>query len=235
MNIAPRHTRFDRKNLWLLTFGDVITLLIVFFVLIITTGRGEISKAQQWTESTMNQSTEELGRLMDLLKVNGLKVQRTSRGILVRIAADQAFSAGDTQLLPAAERQLRQLMRVLSKLSILRIDQEEQYQPFLQALTNKKLKFVTSIDVLGYSTDAPPQANLLPAQANHELSLRRAREVAFLLQSQGGFAPDLMTITGFGSRAPLENTSGNSNRVDIYINALVQRSFDMEGNSPSEE
>ena len=42
------------KSAWLLAFGDVITLLITFFIMTIVLNKGEISKIQKWVDQQVN-------------------------------------------------------------------------------------------------------------------------------------------------------------------------------------
>jgi len=42
------------KSYWLFSFGDVITLLITFFILMIVLNKTEITQIQKWTEAELD-------------------------------------------------------------------------------------------------------------------------------------------------------------------------------------
>ncbi len=199
---------------WLLTFGDVITLLIVFFVLIIATTRGEISKAQQWVEFVLDQSYETLNHRLELLQLDNIKAYRTSRGILIQPQQDSPFYRGTAQIKPEIAQQISQIARLIPQLKIIRLN-EEDYKVFFQALAHKKLKFRSQILVQGFAQDKDAHKSL-------SLSWQRAAAIRQILRENTNLLPEQILTLGLGQRQPLiqhNQTQG----FNIYITATIER------------
>ncbi len=52
------------RSSWLFSFGDVITLLITFFIMMIVLNKGEITRVQKWTEMQLDLAYADLKEQM---------------------------------------------------------------------------------------------------------------------------------------------------------------------------
>jgi chemotaxis protein MotB len=225
--LRRRHKSEDKENLdrWLLTYADLITLLLAFFVVMYSMSRidnkkfGEVSDALntilkggpsvlrfQSEPSVPGHGLLKLGNLrMAQLRIEEkfkqvgknevLQTEITERGLVVHILESALFDQGSSVLKPKA-------MEVLDLIA----DQ-------LQGRPNH-------VRVEGHTDDTPIRSEVYPS--NWELSSARATTVVRYYSESHSIAPDRISALGYGEFRPvvpnnsIENRARNR-RVDIVI------------------
>jgi len=217
----------DKEDLerWLLTYSDLITLLLAFFVVMYSMSRidakqfGKMSEALNFILKGGDQLVKKGGEQSKtghgLLKLGNLNmIQRrinerfkklgrheelqteiTERGLVIHIMESALFSQGSAQLQPRA----REILDLVA----------EQIKP----LPNH-------IRIEGHTDDRPIQTSLYPS--NWELSSARATQVVHYFIDYHSIAPDHISARGYGEYRPRrpnntpENRAANR-RVDVVI------------------
>ncbi len=226
--ISRRNSKNEEpENLerWLLTYSDLITLLLAFFVVMYSMSQvdnkkfGKVSDALNTVlrggESILRYQLEPIKNGHGLLKLGNLRMVQvrieerfkqlgkqeelqteiTERGLVVHILESALFDRGSAGLRPRA-------MEVLDLIG----DQ-------LQGRPNH-------VRVEGHTDDNPIQTNVYPS--NWELSSARATAVVRYYTENHSIPPDRISALGYGEFRPiaannsLENRARNR-RVDVVI------------------
>ncbi|MFZ5980705.1 MAG: OmpA/MotB family protein [Candidatus Zixiibacteriota bacterium] len=227
MTRKRRQVPGDDENLdrWLLTYSDLITLLLAFFIVMYSMSQldakrfGKMAEALSGVlrggESVLknNEDNKKTGhgllnmgnlrmvqkyveeRFKSLGKKNVIETELTERGLVVHIMEQALFNEGSAKLQPKA-------MEVLDQIS-----------DAIKLLPNH-------IRVEGHTDDRPIRTEIYPS--NWELSSARATEVVRYFTNDHAVAPDRISALGYGEYRPvmpnnsIENRARNR-RVDIVI------------------
>lgn len=214
MEQAPAHNR------WLTTFNDLITLLMVFFVLLFSmghtdvkrfsdfqnalqnamgvmdTGRfgdeGLIDDEQSMTEPSAESSMQTLGQLPD---TSGLEAEYTRKGIRLTLKDELLFQSGSAEITVQGLELLHTVGALIKPMH-------------------------RQIRVEGHTDDLPIATERYPS--NWELSAARAVNVVKFFTEHIGIAPALLSAAGYGSFKPkAANDSqahrGENRRVEIVL------------------
>lgn len=223
------------KSGWLFSFGDMITLLITFFILMIVLNKGEISKVQKWLEDNLDQVSIELtSQFKDAIFV---KVKRTSLGVEIDINNDQAFVEGGFNPSEGLIKELTLVGEELKKIPLL-TDEQSKVLPAGIAYDAKKQGFHLrrEISIAGYTDNAKinPESSL---RNNWFLSTMRAESVMQLLMKSSGLPQKLFGIAGYGMYRPIASNDtpdgrAKNRRVKIVITANFTHQSKVESKSP---
>lgn len=177
---------------WLITYADAITLLLAFFVMLVsfskidmalfdqvTSGiKQEIGVGKDKTASTMQSvkaAMETAAFEVNMEQV--VDVQKDERGVAIEMASASFFKPGTAEIMPQA---LPLIVR------------------WAKTLSREKFKFFY-IEVEGHTDDVPIHTAKFPS--NWELSAVRAAAVARAMIANGVHAFQIK-VTGFGSSHP---------------------------------
>ena len=223
---------------WLLTYSDLITLLMIFFVLMYTISTVNAQKMQA-VASSLNQVLK--GKAPEILDFAGPSI------IQGRSGAKRGDAAREQIELEAARQQLAEYLRTLEGMNpgisknIVIMEQERGLVISLKdtllfpkgsAVLTPQARLVISevgktlvrlpnyIRVEGHTDDLPIHTAQFPS--NWELSVIRATNVAHLLVNQNAIQPEKLSVTGYGEYRPLVPNTSEVNRainrrVDIVI------------------
>ena len=210
---------------WLVTYSDMVTLLLTFFVLIVSMSEVEVKKFKEALshfkgrrsvlnfESMVPPSRPEedvqemfksresrLDELAEYLEENKLQekvqVNVTERGVHVSILDSVMFESGRADLLPSAQNVLQKVESLLTPLS-------------------------KTVIVEGHTDNRPINTAYFPS--NWELSGARASSVVrFFLMQESALDPEMYKTVGFGEFRPVatnETVSGRARnrRVEILF------------------
>jgi chemotaxis protein MotB len=215
-----------KENLerWLLTYADLITLLLAFFIVMYSMSQidakkfGKMAEAlqgvlkggenilMQGEQKTQGHGLLKLGNLRSLQrqveesfsalgKQEDVQTEITERGLVVHIVESALFKLGSAELEPKA-------MDVLD-------------------LVFENIKNVPNhVRVEGHTDDRP--INTVQYPSNWELSTARATQVARYFINMHGFPPDKISALGYGEFRPIRPNNSIENRaknrrVDVVI------------------
>ena len=198
---------FDQE--WIFTYGDMVTLLLVFFVLLLTFCKTDVNKFHSVAESFkpnppgtpffLSGQPSVLEKLsQDIEKVElpeEMFVTIDDRGLVVSFRDTALFNKGSAELLPKAVKSLDRFIK------------------FLYVLPNQ-------VVIEGHTDDTPVVTPLYPS--NWELSSARASSVARFLEREG-IRGGRMTVIGFGPYRPrFANDSPLKKALNRRIEIIVK-------------
>jgi chemotaxis protein MotB len=203
----------DRENLerWLITYADLITLLLVFFIMMYTFSRQDAQKHQEVAqrlkaifrngpsavkqggaaapngENIEKELEEQIAAMADANDAgHRILVLRDQRGIVIRIMDRAFFDEGKAELKETAKNALRKIVPILEK-------------------SNKHVR------IEGHTDNVP--INTLEFRSNWELSTRRATEVVRYLIEKHRFPPDRVSASGYAEYRPVAANDSEQNRA----------------------
>lgn len=227
---------------WLLTYADMITLLMAFFIMLYSMSVLNLAKFQQVAVSIKSGFGGELeGRGRSILGSAG---QFSIRPTLI---------SGDTAGVPSQTVKKIQTMIKDQKLEDkvrLRVDErglvislatdKVVFGPGWASLSPSAMKIIDAVAgslkdipnevrVEGHTCDLPVRSSEYPS--NWELSTARATNVIRYLIDRKGFQPDRLSAAGYAdSRALVPNTSESNRAVNRRVDIVVLRSQVVGGN-----
>jgi len=195
---------------WIYTYGDMVTLLLCFFVLLFAMSKTEEEKFKAVAASfkgppdsaspfifsgapSFMENIESMLKKSDIAEVTDITVD--DRGITVSFSDTAMFKPGEAE--PTQEG-----------VSII-----EKFSGLLHALPN-------SVIIEGHTDDVPIKSPIFPS--NWELSGARSGSVARLLE-QFGITSRRLEIAGYGSTRPkVANENIDLRRLNRRIDILVK-------------
>ena len=214
----------DNLERWLLTYADLITLLLGFFVVLYTVSQisatryeavtdalkgafgGQIEAARanaviQPIRLTRQMLSDTLADALDLALEDQPELKNTVTlvpqfdGIALRFQDRVLFDLGEADIKPEARKLLLSLVKVLSR-------------------------FPNRLRVDGHTDDLP--IHNAKFASNWQLSTARAANVTHLLQEQGGIDGQRITATGHAAFRPATpNTSPENRAINRRVEIVV--------------
>lgn len=200
---------------WMVTFADMVTLLMCFFVLLFAISKPDTAKVKKISESLREQGFfsdamptedpyEKLKKSLAMsLGASGydklIAVSEAKHGIEVELASSAFFQPGTAKFTPAA-------------------------LPMLQALSEQIKPLATKnvvIQIEGHTDDEPIATAIFPS--NWELSAARAANLVRYLIAQG-FPPQKLRAVGLAEtepKAPNRDIAGNAIPANQELNRRV--------------
>lgn len=215
------------RSSWLFSFGDVVTLLITFFIMMIVLSKGEISQVQKWAELQLDEAYSQLTSKME--SADYISLSRTANGISVSISHPEAFIKGGYQPSDALQSELTQLGEGLKSLKIFNLSRSDIPINILRIADADNLSWRTDISVAGHTDNdrIDPESSL---RNNWFLSTMRAQIVMKSLYQSSGLEQSQFGVTGYGEYRPIasnETAEGKAQnrRVQVKISATFEKSI----------
>jgi len=207
---------------WIVTYGDMVTLLLTFFILIVAMSTPDKKKIEQalksiqgalgtagvtaemamMSEKKSEASFQNLGSQVKNLVLEGnlqdvVDVKITERGIVLNMTGGVLFRAGSAGV-------------------------ERGVMPFLLELAQMLKKLPYKVLVEGHTDDSPP-----PPQgsypSNWELSAARAAAIVRVLTREGGVEPERFSATGYGEFRPLFAPTPQNRPKNRRVEVIISR------------
>ena len=221
--MADKVLRERARMGWLLSFGDTVTLLITFFIMVLALNYGAISRVQKWVDDELTQTYTFLKAEIAARGLTYFHVLRDPRGVLIRIDNPDAFESGGVTPSDSLRGQLSELGYVLRLMPLLTVEDTVTGKWILSRARAYGRRWQVNIEVEGH-TDSDPVAPTSPLLDNWVLSALRAERVADRLQKTSLLPRQLFSVVGYGDTRPLapNDTPAHkalNRRIDIVISA----------------
>lgn len=214
------------RSSWVLSYGDTVTLLICFFIMMITVRAGQINKVHAWVNDRLDEAAVDVQEAIIEAGIEEISVSRNSKGVQITLNDPRLFEVASATPRPSHVYQLDEVATSIQNLEIFNL-RETVHASFLRELEASGLQWLAEIRIEGHTDNMPLTRNAL-YRDNWELSAARAQSIMIKLQERTALPPSIFAIGGFGEFQPIgdNNTlSGReiNRRVEIFIDAsLVQ-------------
>ena len=207
---------------WMLTYADAITLLMAFFVMLVSFSKIDLPTFEEVmagikdeigtgiTVSTTTQFTQELeSAVFEMQAEKVVDVQKTDRGITIEMAAGAFFIPGTATL-------RKEAFPIVESMAV--------------TFAKEKFKYF-SIAIEGHTDDDPINTPQFPS--NWELSAGRSASMArYFIEL--GLHPYRQTVTGFGDTRPkfpnrdemgvaIPENQARNRRVELVLEAMMRK------------
>ncbi len=220
--IQPPHAK------WLTTFNDLITLMMVFFVLVFAMSKGDMTKIREFRSAIIQ-------------NFGALSKKGVGNGGLVDTAKPQAVSHNETRKnpVPAAIQKIMAEMDAIPNVTtenhqdgtVIRISGEllfasgsatinpESY-PLLTKIGRLISRLPNRVRVEGHTDNVPISTGTFPS--NWELSAARSVNIVKFLLNQTNVHPRRLSAVGYGESRPIRDNRTPENRalnrrVEIFL------------------
>ena len=125
-----------RSTAWAVTFGDMVTLLLTFFILVIVM----MNEAEKHVDRIINMLLDETYKeLNSELQSETIKVERVTKGVKITIASGQLFPSGEAELRSEVIPTVEQIALLIKDSRITRLQEDIQFRPFVQAIEKREM------------------------------------------------------------------------------------------------
>lgn len=196
---APGQMHKTAARTWQMSFNDLLTILLTFFILLVSVSHIYVNKAQELSSAAVEAfgARREESRQSDLIgeiaAIGGIDAYRAEGGIAIVLPESFVYRSGSADIL---------------------------HKDALRALGGKLKAAAVSIRVEGH-TDSQPVANG-PFPSNWELSAQRSVNVVKFFIRECGIDPRNLSAAGYSDSRPVSSNDtpegrGSNRRVSMII------------------
>ena len=228
---VPEHLKkaaMQARSSWVLSYGDTVTLLITFFIMMITVRAGQINKVHAWVNERLDEASIELNVAMEEANIQEIEVSRNSKGVQITLKDPRLFELASAQPRRTHLYQLDAVAESIKDLDIFDLENSP-HASFLNELKSSGLQWQVEIRIEGHTDDIPLTRNA-QYRDNWELSAARAQSIMIQLQERTALEPSIFAIGGFGEFQPIGDNATQAGReinrrVEIFIGASLVKSL----------
>ncbi|MCD4720978.1 MAG: OmpA family protein [Desulfobacula sp.] len=225
---------YDDEATWLVTYADLMTIMLVFFVLLYTLSFFEKERYKRTIETIKIrvESNENLIGLMELMEIpESVDTQITIEDVTGLRSREKSLFENITKFARSSKQKQNISTRILDGKIIVSIKGKALFNSGSAALNNTAISIFDeiililydypefNINIKGHTDDSPISTAIFPS--NWELSAVRATTVLKYLISKG-VNPQRLTATGYGEIMPLlpntsEENKAQNRRVEFVL------------------
>ena len=218
----------NARSSWVLSYGDTVTLLICFFIMMISVRAGQINKVHAWVNDRLDEAVTEVQAAMDEAGIEEIAVTRNSKGVQITLKDPRLFEIASAQPRNTHLYQLDEVATSIQNLNIFHLLDTE-HASFLRELESSGLQWLVEIRIEGHTDNMPLTRNAL-YRDNWELSAARAQSIMIQLQERTALPASIFAIGGFGEFQPIGDNRTQegreiNRRVEIFIGASLVQSL----------
>ena len=219
-----------KTTAWALTFADLTTLLLTFFVLLLVILNDAESHVDRLVNIILNETAKELEPLQ---QNNLVEIERVTKGIKVTLTGSRLFKSLSADLNADADPILLQIGGLIRTSTLMNIYKQDRWKPLLEMIERGQDTLNIEIRCEGHTDDKPIPMNS-KFKTNWELSsarslnlVQRLSELAemdehyFSALGYGEFRPKV-NIENIKDRVELEEARAENRRVEIYFDAFIK-------------
>ena len=221
--------RRAKSTAWALTFADVVTLLLTFFVLLLVM----LSDAEKRLSTLIEKLLDETYEEMTLgLSYDNISVDRETKGIKITITGN-LFKSTSAEIDPKYYDVVHQIGQLIADSDLMNINSREEHKSLLKIIDQNNATLNVEVRCEGHTDDAklPPNAEY---PSNWELSAARSLNLVRLMNKHAGMPEKYFSALGYGEFRPVIDVSNISDfkekqkgraknrRVEIYLDAFLK-------------
>ena len=221
--------RRAKSTAWALTFADVVTLLLTFFVLLLVM----LSDAEKRLSTLIEKLLDETYEEMTLgLSYDNIAVDRETKGIKITITGN-LFKSTSAEIDPKYYDVVHQIGQLIADSDLMNINFREEHESLLKIIDQNNATLNVEVRCEGHTDDAklPPNAEY---PSNWELSAARSLNLVRLMNKHAGMPEKYFSALGYGEFRPVIDVNNISDfkekqkgraknrRVEIYLDAFLK-------------
>lgn len=216
-----------QRSSWIITYADMVTLLLTFFVLILVMS----SEAQNNIYRVVNlllQDTE--NKLSEFVKTNRLSdylhVTRGTKGVQLTISGEYFFDINSAEITSQLRPILDNVGSTIQQSKLLSIETDKDFRKFYNVLKRNRQTLNVEIRVEGHTDNWVVRGG--PYANNWELSSARALKVVEYISAVSDIPEGKFSALGYGEFRPIsdndtEEGRSKNRRVEIFIDADIAK------------
>ena len=221
--------RRAKATAWALTFADMVTLLLTFFVLLLVI----LNDAEEHIDRVINQLLDETyEELKENVVSSQVSVDRVTKGIKITMRG-KLFKSMSADVDPKVHPQLVQIGAIIRTSKIIGVYDDPDYVHLLDVIDKRNTYLNVEVRCEGHTDDLdlPEAAEYL---SNWELSSARSLNFVRLLSTYADMPQRLFSAMGYGEFRPIVDVAQLKNkeqinearaqnrRVEIYLDAFLK-------------
>ena len=229
--------RRAKATAWALTFADMVTLLLTFFVLLLVI----LNDAEKHIDRVINRLLDETyEELIQNVSSSYVSIERVTKGIKITMRG-KLFKSMSKDVDPRVHPLLIQIGGIVRTSKILNVFDDPDYEDLLLLIDNRNKFLNVEVRCEGHTDDIPlPKKAAYPS--NWELSAARSLNLVRLLSKYAGMEEKNFSALGYGSFRPLideeeirqmnreekREARATNRRVEIYHDAFLKQKIGEE-------
>ena len=194
--------RRAKSTAWALTFADVVTLLLTFFVLLLVMLSDAEKRLSTLIENLLDETYEEmtLG-----LSYDNIAVARETKGIKITITGN-LFKSTSAEIDPKYYDVVHQIGQLIADSDLMNINSREEHKSLLEIIDQNNATLNVEVRCEGHTDDAklPPNSEY---PSNWELSAARSLNLVRLMNKHAGMPEKYFSALGYGEFRPVIDVS----------------------------
>lgn len=224
--------RQAKSTAWALTFADLVTLLLTFFVLLLVMLNDAEKSINVIIDKLLDQTYEEM--IKDL-KSDEIMVERETKGIKITLRGNLFKSASseiDMKYFPIIDK----MGNILNRSDLINIQNKDEYNSLLDIINKRGLELNVEVRCEGHTDDAKlPRGSVYPS--NWELSAARSLNLVKIMNKNALMPEKYFSAMGYGEFRPIVDIQPQLNfrekqearaanrRVEIYLDAFITQKY----------
>ena len=224
--------RQAKSTAWALTFADVVTLLLTFFVLLLVMLNDAEKSINVIIDKLLDQTYEEM--IKDL-KSDEIMVERETKGIKITLRGNLFKSASseiDMKYFPIIDK----MGNILNRSDLINIQNKDEYNSLLDIINKRGLELNVEVRCEGHTDDAKlPRGSVYPS--NWELSAARSLNLVKIMNKNALMPEKYFSAMGYGEFRPIvdiqpqlnfrekQEARATNRRVEIYLDAFITQKY----------
>ena len=227
--------RRAKSTAWALTFADLVTLLLTFFVLLLVI----LNDAEKYIDEVINKLLDETYEEMEeSLSSETTSVERVTKGIKITIRGN-LFKSTSADVESEYYPVIHQIGKIIRESEVINIFDDKNYADLLDLINKRGLQLDVEVRCEGHTDDEklPPNADY---PSNWELSASRSLNLVRLMNKYASMPEKYFSAMGYGEFRPIIDVNSISNyaeknkarainrRVEIYLDAFLKQKVQSE-------
>ena len=221
--------RKAKSTAWALTFADVVTLLLTFFVLLLVMLNDADKTINVVIDKLLDQTYV---KMTNDLSSDNISVDRETKGIKITIRGN-LFKSASADIDPLYYPVVNQIGKIIKESELMNVEYNDNYKTLLKMIDQQGSDLNVEIRCEGHTDDEK-----LPASAefpsNWELSAARSLNIVRLMNKDVGMSEKYFSALGYGEHRPIidigaikdnlnkEEARAVNRRVEIYLDAFIE-------------
>ena len=219
-----------KNSSWAITYADLVTLLLTFFVLLLVILNEEEKQIDQIINMLMNETYSELKKV----ESQYLKVTRETKGVKLTVSSGRLFKSMEAEVQASALPLLEQIGAIIRVSKLLRLDEDQKYNNFRERIRSFGKDLNVEIRCEGHTDgeQVPPNSKY---DSNWDLSTARALNIVKYISDKSQIPEKEFSAMGYGEFRPvvamdtvsqnllaIKDANSKNRRVEIYLDAFLK-------------